>query len=497
MSVPEGWEIVIGIETHCQLLTESKLFSDAPAEFSADPNLNACEVDLGLPGVLPVPNRRAIEAAIRFGLAVGATVNEFSEFARKNYFYPDLPKGYQISQYEHPILTGGSVAIGDGADERDIRLTRAHLEEDAGKLLHDRWADRSGVDLNRAGVPLLEIVSEPELRTSAEAGDYARRLHQLVQHLDICDGQLQNGSFRCDVNVSVRPAGSGDFGTRCEIKNLNSFRFLQQAIDHEAARQVELIEAGEEILQETRLFDPASGKTRSMRSKEEAQDYRYFPDPDLLPLRVSAEWVAEVRRGMPELPRERERRYTGELGLSPYDASVLTADRDLASYYDATVAEAGAEQAKLCANWVTGEISARLNKLGTAPADIPVSPGKLARLLARVADKTISGTAAKGVLDDMWDSDSEADRIIEDKGLKQIGDEGELEKILDGIIADNPGQFEKLVGGKDRIAGFFVGQAMKATGGKADPSVLNRIVRERAAAEAAKKGESPEGDGGE
>ena len=479
MNASETWESVIGIETHCQLLTASKMFSDAPAEFSVDPNCNACEIDLGLPGVLPAPNRKAVEAAVRFGLAVGATVNRFSEFARKNYFYPDLPKGYQISQYEYPLLTGGSLEIGDGEPTRTVVLTRAHLEEDAGKLLHDRWDDRSGVDLNRAGVPLLEIVTEPDLRSAAEAVAYAKLLHQLVRCLGICDGNMQQGSFRCDVNVSIRLLGTEELGTRCEVKNLNSFRFLQQAIEYEIKRQIEVVKGGSKVEQETRLFDASTGKTRSMRSKEEAQDYRYFPDPDLLPLLVEDEWVDELRRSLPELPWERRARYVEQLSLSAYDASVLTDDNELANYFDALVGVLGNGSAKLCANWVAGEINALINRHDVMPAQIPISPEQLAGLLARVSDKTVSGTAAKTVLEEMWERSASADEIIESRGLKQINDPDELAGVADRLIEENRGQFRKLVEGKDKLLGFFVGLGMKATRGKADPALLNKLIKER------------------
>ncbi len=476
LAMSDKWESVIGIETHCQLLTDSKMFSDAPACYSSEPNGQACEVDLALPGVLPVPNRLAVEKAIRFGLAAECTINSFSEFARKNYFYPDLPKGYQISQFEHPVLTGGSLEIGT----RTVRLTRAHLEEDAGKLVHDKWDEFSGVDLNRAGTPLLEIVTEPDLRSSDEAVDYAKRLHQLVRYINICDGNMQQGSFRCDINVSIRRHGSTEFGTRCEIKNLNSFRFLQQAIEYEIKRQIGKVESGEDIKQETRLFDPSTGKTKSMRSKEEAQDYRYFPDPDLLPLHISEEWIESVRNSMPELPWERKSRYTSQLELSDYDASVLTSDKDLAQFFDDLLSETGVGEAKLCANWVAGEVNAFLNRNSLSPAALQISPARLARLLRRISDKTISNTMAKSVLEEMWDSNDEADAIIERKGLKQIADPEQLEQIVSGIIEANPKQFQQLLEGKDRLTGFFVGQAMKATQGKGDPALLSEIVKRKA-----------------
>lgn len=483
--MPErDWESVIGLEVHCQLSSASKIFSDAPAGFAEDPNSQACEVDLALPGTLPVLNRDVVEKAMRFGMAVGAEISRSSEFARKNYFYPDLPKGYQISQYEHPILTGGSVEIdcGDGV-RKTVRLVRAHLEEDAGKLLHEIPGGRSGVDLNRAGTPLLEIVSEPDLRSAAEAVDYAKRLHQLVRYLGICDGNMQHGSLRCDANVSVRPKGSETLGTRAEIKNLNSFRYLQQAIDHEIARQVALIEGGGEVAQETRLFNPGTGKTREMRSKEEAHDYRYFPDPDLLPLEIGEEWIGQVRSAMPELPWERKARYVSELGLGEYDAGVLTADPDLAEYFDRAVAALGKESAKLCANWVAGDLSAHLNRSGLGASGMPVSPERLAGLLRRVADSTVSGPAAKAILEEMWEGTEEADAIIERKGLRQITDTSELEKVVDAVIEGNPDQFRQLCGGKERLLGYFVGQAMKATKGKGNPALIGDIVKGRVRAE--------------
>ncbi len=474
------WESVIGLEVHCQLSSASKIFSDASAAYSDDPNGQACEVDLALPGTLPVLNRDVVEKTLRFGLAVGATINRSSEFARKNYFYPDLPKGYQISQYEHPILTGGSIRIdADGGGEKTVRLVRAHLEEDAGKLLHEIPGDRSGVDLNRAGTPLLEIVSEPGLRSAAEAVDYARRLHQLVRHLGICDGNMQHGSLRCDANVSVRPRGSDTLGTRAEIKNLNSFRYLQQAIDHEIARQVAVIEGGGAVVQETRLFNPSTGETRAMRSKEEAHDYRYFPDPDLLPLEIDDEWVAAVRASMPELPWERRARYADKLGLGDYDAAVLAADPDLAAYFDRAVSELGEGSAKLCANWVAGEVSAHLNRSGLSPSQAPVSPGRLVGLLRRVADSTVSGSAAKAVLEEMWDGDTDADTVIERKGLRQITDTSELEQVVDSVIAAHAGQFRQLCDGKERLLGFLVGQSMKATKGKGNPALISKILQER------------------
>ena len=476
------WETVIGLEVHAQLLTESKIFSDASARYCDSPNLQACEIDLGLPGVLPTLNRDAVAKAILFGIAVGATVNRFSEFARKNYFYPDLPKGYQISQYEYPILTGGLVTIDLAGGEKTVRLIRAHLEEDAGKLIHDNWGNWSGVDLNRAGTPLLEIVSEPDLRTAAEAAAYARALHSLARYLNICDGNMQEGSFRIDANISVRRReGGGDapFGTRCEIKNLNSFRFLEQAIEFESRRQIAVIEGGGKVAQETRLFDSQRGETRPMRSKEEAHDYRYFPDPDLPPLVVADSWIEEIRRTMPELPDDKRRRFAEEFGLSSYDAATLTAERDLAEYFEAVARQLG-DNHKLCANWVLGEFSAHLNKNAASVADAPPPP-RLAELLARIIDNTISGKIAKAVFEEMWESGESADSIIEKKGLRQITDDSALEKTVNDIIAAHPNQVAQYRAGKEKLLGFFVGQVMKATQGKANPNSVNQTIRSKLA----------------
>jgi aspartyl-tRNA(Asn)/glutamyl-tRNA(Gln) amidotransferase subunit B len=474
------WEIVVGLEVHAQLSTRSKIFSGAATAFGAAPNAQACAVDIALPGVLPVLNRGAVEKAVRFGLAVGASINRRSVFARKNYFYPDLPKGYQISQYELPVVAGGEVRVPLKEGEKTVRLVRAHLEEDAGKSLHEDFHGLSGIDLNRAGTPLLEIVSEPDLRGSQEPVAYAKTLHSLVRYLDICDGNMQEGSFRCDANVSVRPQGSDRLGTRCEIKNLNSFRFLEKAIEYEAARQIAIIEDGGTIRQETRLFDADRGETRSMRSKEEAHDYRYFPDPDLLPLEISEAWLDEVRRSLPELPEAKRARFVSAYGISPYDAAVLTSTRELAAYFEETVAMLPAEP-KLCANWVMGEVSGHLNRDGLEINHSPVSSVALAGLLRRIGDGTISGKIAKDVFEAMWTGAGGADAIIGAQGLRQISDSGELERIVDGIIAANPGQLADYRAGRDKLFAFFVGQVMKQTQGKANPAQVNDILSRKLA----------------
>jgi len=483
-----NWEVVIGLETHAQLSTQSKIFSGAGTAFGAPPNTQASVIDLALPGVLPVLNEGAVERAIRFGLAVGAKIADQSIFARKNYFYPDLPKGYQISQYERPVVQGGTLSIavapkGGGPYAKTVRLTRAHLEEDAGKSLHEGAQldrDQSGIDLNRAGTPLLEIVSEPDLRSSAEAVAYARALHSLVVWLGICDGNMQEGSFRCDANVSVRPVGSDTFGTRVEIKNLNSFRFLQQAIDHEVRRQIELLEDGGRVVQETRLYDPDRDETRSMRSKEDAMDYRYFPDPDLLPLAVSREWIERVRSTLPELPGALRERFVREHGLTDYDASVLTGSKALAGYYEA-VAAAVADR-KAAANWVMGELSAALNSAGIGIESAPVSAVQLAGLINRVLDGTINQKTAKDVFAALWSREaSSADAIIEERGLRQISDAGAIEKIIDEVLAAHPGPVAEFRAGKEKAFNSLVGQAMKATRGKANPQQLNDLLRRKLA----------------
>jgi aspartyl-tRNA(Asn)/glutamyl-tRNA(Gln) amidotransferase subunit B len=476
-----NWEIVVGLEVHAQLSTRSKIFSGAATAFGAAPNAQACAVDIALPGVLPVLNRAAVEKAIRFGLAVGATISRRSVFARKNYFYPDLPKGYQISQYELPVVSGGEVRIHLKDGEKTVRLVRAHLEEDAGKSLHEDFHGLSGIDLNRAGTPLLEIVSEPDLRGSQEAVAYAKTLHSLVRYLEICDGNMQEGSFRCDANVSVRPLGSEVLGTRCEIKNLNSFRFLEKAIEYEAARQIAIIEEGGIIRQETRLFDSDKDETRSMRSKEDAHDYRYFPDPDLLPLDISEAWLQEVRQTLPELPEAKRARFVSAFAISPYDAAVLTSSRELAAYFEDT-ANALESEPKLAANWVMGEVSGHLNRDGLEVAQSPISSGALAVLLKRILDGTISGKIAKEVFEAMWAGEGDADTIIKARGLEQISDSGELERIVDDIIAANPTQVTDYRGGRDKLFAFFVGQVMKQTKGKANPAQVNDILRTKLSA---------------
>ena len=477
------WEAVIGLEAHVQLLTQSKIFSPAPNAFGAEPNAQASVIDLALPGVLPVLNRAAVECAIRFGCAVDARIAERSVFARKNYFYPDLPKGYQISQYELPVVQGGSVSclVSPRPGEpytKTVQLTRAHLEEDAGKSLHEAFRDQSGIDLNRAGTPLLEIVSEPDMRSSAEAVAYARALHALVVWLDICDGNMQEGSFRCDANVSVRPSGDARFGTRVEIKNLNSFRFLQQAIEHEIARQIELIEDGGQVVQETRLYDPNLDQTRSMRSKEDAMDYRYFPDPDLLPLQVSTEWIERVRASLPELPGAMRTRLTSQYGLGSYDAALLTSSRPLAHYFEA--AARGAPDPKAVANWVNGEVSAALNAAGLSIERCPVSPAQLAALLSRVGDGTINQKIAKDVFAALWEAKAESvDAYIDAQGLRQISDAAAIEAIVDQVLAANGAMVAEFKSGKEKAFNALVGQAMKASRGKANPAQVTAILRRR------------------
>ncbi|MFD1558731.1 Asp-tRNA(Asn)/Glu-tRNA(Gln) amidotransferase subunit GatB [Paraburkholderia silviterrae] len=485
------WEVVIGLETHAQLSTASKIFSGASTQFGAAPNTQACPVDLALPGVLPVMNRGAVERAIRFGLAIDATVAPRSIFARKNYFYPDLPKGYQISQYEIPVVQGGQITIqvpanekaGKDAYEKTINLTRAHLEEDAGKSLHEDFAGMTGIDLNRAGTPLLEIVTEPEMRSAAEAVAYAKSLHTLVVWLGICDGNMQEGSFRCDANVSVRPVGQKEFGTRAEIKNLNSFRFLEEAIQYEVRRQIELIEDGGTVVQETRLYDPDKRETRSMRSKEDAHDYRYFPDPDLMPLVIDAAWIARVKGEMPELPATMQTRFVEQYGVTPYDANVLTSTKAMAVYFEAVVAKTGASQAKAAANWLMGEVSSQLNREGLDIDASPVSAAQFALLIQRIADGTISNKIAKEVFQAMWDekaADVDAvDRIIEAKGLKQISDTGALEAIIDEVLAANPKSVEEFRAGKEKAFNALIGQAMKATKGKANPQQVNELLKKK------------------
>lgn len=468
------WEVVIGLEIHAQLRTESKIFSGASSQVGAAPNTQASAVDLGLPGTLPVPNREVVAHAIRLGTALHAPIAERSVFARKNYFYPDLPKGYQISQMAFPIVGAGHVDVlqADGSVQR-VRITRAHLEEDAGKSVHDRVADMTAIDLNRAGTPLLEIVSEPDMSSAAQAVAYARHMHALVRWLGVCDGNMQEGSFRCDANVSVRPRGSTELGTRTEIKNLNSFRFLEQAILHEQQRQIDLIEDGGQVVQQTRLYDPDADETRAMRSKEEANDYRYFPDPDLPPLLVDQTFIASVRERMPELQAARCARFTDELQVSAADAAVLCSERDVADAFEATVA-AGAPP-RLAANWLIGDVFAALKRHALEMDALPVTPARLAGLLVRIDDGTISNTIAKQVFETMWASDDSADAIIEREGLRQISDSGAIESLVDGVIAAHPDQVQQFRDGKTKLIGFFVGAAMKASGGKANPAQLNEV----------------------
>lgn len=480
------WEVVIGIETHAQLSTVSKIFSGASTAFGAAPNTQACAVDLALPGVLPVLNKKAVECAIRFGLAIGAEVAQKSIFARKNYFYPDLPKGYQISQMDLPVVVGGNITLqvgsGDKVYEKVVRLTRAHLEEDAGKSLHEDFHGKSGIDLNRAGTPLLEIVSEPDMRSSDEAVAYAKSLHALVRWIGICDGNMQEGSFRCDANVSVRPKGQAEFGTRREIKNLNSFRFLKEAIDFEVQWQINEISEGRKIQQATVLFDPDAGETRMMRSKEDAHDYRYFPDPDLLPLVISSDWIDCVKADMPELPAQMRERFVREFGLSTYDATSLTANSEMAGFFQSTVEIAGKANAKPCANWIMVDLAARLNKEGRELADSPVSAAQLAGLVQRIADNTISNNIAKKVFDALWNGDgATADEIIDKQGLKQITDSGAIESLVDEVLAANPANVAEFKAGKEKAFNALVGQVMKAAKGKANPQQVNDLLKQKLA----------------
>jgi len=472
------WETVIGLEIHSQLKTKSKIFSGASTAFGAIPNSQACAVDLGLPGVLPVLNKEAVVMAIRFGLAVGAKVNKRSIFDRKNYFYPDLPKGYQISQFELPVVGEGEIEITtkDGKTKK-IGITRAHLEEDAGKSIHDLYDDYTAIDLNRAGTPLLEIVSDPDMSNAKEAVAYAKKIHALVQYIGICDGNMQEGSFRCDANVSIRKKGAEKLGTRAELKNINSFKFLEKAINLEVERQQDILEEGGSVVQETRLYDSVKNETRSMRSKEEANDYRYFPDPDLLPVEVDDELLQQIRSNLPELPTEKKQRFVSELGLSGYDAEVLTSQKSVADYFEAMLVE-GADS-KLSANWVMGELSAVLNKNQMEIDDCPVSAQAFAELVMRIADDTISGKIAKDVFKAMWQGEGSAGEIIDSKGLKQMTDSGAIEGIIDEIIANNAPQVEQYRGGNTKLLGFFVGQVMKATQGKANPKQVNQLLNEK------------------
>ncbi len=472
------WETVIGLEIHAQLNTKSKIFSSAATKFGQAPNAQACAVDLGLPGVLPVLNVEAVNKAIKFGLAVGAQINQRNIFDRKNYFYPDLPKGYQISQMDIPIVGTGEIEITLDNETKTVGITRAHLEEDAGKSVHDMFNEYTAIDLNRAGTPLLEIVSEPDMRSAKEAVAYAKKIHALVQYIDICDGNMQEGSFRCDANVSIRPMGQAALGTRAELKNINSFKFLERAINLEVERQQDILEEGGSVLQETRLYDAVKHQTRSMRSKEEANDYRYFPDPDLLPVEITDELMASIKASLPELPVEKKARFIAELGLNEYDADVLTSQKSLADYFEATL-EGNEKNAKLCANWVMGELSALLNKHQLDIEQSPVSAQALSQLVARIGDDTISGKIAKDVFKAMWAGEGSADSIIESRGLKQMTDTGAIEAIIDEIIANNAPQVEQFKSGNEKILGFFVGQAMKATQGKANPKLLNELLRQK------------------
>lgn len=475
----QGYEVVIGFETHAQLSTQSKIFSRAPVAFGAEPNTQACAVDLALPGTLPVMNKAAVEKAIRLGLALGSHIAEQSVFARKNYFYPDLPKGYQISQFEIPVVQGGEVSFFLGAERKTVRLVRAHLEEDAGKSLHEDFVGQSGIDLNRAGTPLLEIVTEPDMRSSAEAVAYAKELHKIVTWIGICDGNMQEGSFRCDANVSVRKPGA-ELGTRREIKNLNSFKFMQQAIDFEVRWQIEQIEDGHEIQQATVLFDPDTGETRAMRTKEDAADYRYFPDPDLPPLVIAREWVEQVRGAMPELPRAMAERLVRDYALPEYDATTLTQSPAMAAYFEAAAKASG--QAKLVSNWIMGEVSRRLNAEEKDIADAPVDASQLSRLIGRIADGTVSNNAAKQVFDALWIGEgSQVDAVIEAKGLKQMNDAGALEQIIDEVMAANAENVAQFRAGKEKAFNALVGQVMKASKGKANPQQVNDLLRQKLA----------------
>jgi len=471
------WEVVIGLEIHAQLATRSKIFSGAPTAYGAEPNTQACAVDLGLPGVLPVLNASVVGMAAKFGLATHSTVAEKSVFERKNYFYPDLPKGYQISQYELPIVHNGYIDIDvENGETRRIGITRAHLEEDAGKSLHEDFQGETGIDLNRAGTPLLEIVSEPDMRSAGEAVAYMKKIHELVRYLEICDGNMQEGSFRCDANVSVRPKGQEAFGTRAEIKNINSFRFVERAINYEVERQIDVIDGGGAVVQETRLYDADRNETRSMRSKEEANDYRYFPDPDLLPVELDQTFLDEIEKTLPELPDVKRERFMQVYGLSRADAAALTGSRELAEYFEHAVDASGGE-GKLCANWVMGEVSGVLNKEGRDISESPVSPGLLGGMLQRISDGTISGKIAKQVFEAMWNGEGDADTIIEKKGLRQITDSGAIEKIIRDVLDANPKQVEQYRAGQEKLLGFFVGQVMKATQGKANPGEVNKIIK--------------------
>jgi aspartyl-tRNA(Asn)/glutamyl-tRNA(Gln) amidotransferase subunit B len=470
------WEAVIGLEIHTQLATKSKIFSGASTTYGAEPNTQACVISLGMPGVLPVLNEDAVHKAVIFGMAINAEIAPYSVFARKNYFYPDLPKGYQISQFEQPIVGKGFLDIDVDGETKRVGVTRAHLEEDAGKSLHENFHGLSGIDLNRAGTPLLEIVSEPDMRSAKEAVAYMRKLHELVRYLEICDGNMQEGSFRCDANVSVRPKGQAEFGTRAEIKNINSFKFVEKAINHEIERQIELIENGGKVVQETRLYDSVKDETRSMRSKEEANDYRYFPDPDLLPVFISDELKAQVKSQLPELPEEKKLRFKTDYQLNDESATILTSSRDLANYFEEVVKLSHCEST-ICANWITGELSAALNRADLDISDSPIDATRFAGLVARIADDTISGKIGKQVFEFLWNSTDSADDIIEKQGLKQITDTGAIEAIIDTILAANEKQAQQYRDGNEKMFGFFVGQVMKAMQGKGNPAEINKILK--------------------
>jgi aspartyl-tRNA(Asn)/glutamyl-tRNA(Gln) amidotransferase subunit B len=476
-----AWEGVIGLEIHVQLATKSKIFSGASTAYGAEPNTQACAIDLGLPGVLPVLNEEAVRMAVKFGLAISANIARHSVFERKNYFYPDLPKGYQISQYELPIVHGGGIDIDvEDGTKKHIRITRAHLEEDAGKSLHEDFHGMTGIDLNRAGTPLLEVVSDPDMRSAKEAVAYMRAMHSLVRYLGICDGNMQEGSFRCDANVSVRRTSDHAYGVRTELKNLNSFRFVERAINFELERQVAVLEAGGRVTQETRLYDADNNETRALRTKEEANDYRYFPDPDLLPVELDEEFIAEVRETLPELPDARRLRLRSEYNLSTPDAVTLTHTRELADFFEATVKASGAP-ARLSANWIVGELAGALNRTGLSVTDSPVSPQLLGGLMRRISDGTVSGKLAKEVFQAMWQGEGEADAIIRKRGLEQVTDTGLIGEIVDHVLADNPAQVAQYRDGKEKLLAFFVGQVMKATGGKSDPGQVNALLKAKLA----------------
>ena len=473
------WEVVIGLEIHAQLATQSKIFSGAATRYGEEPNTQACAVDLGLPGVLPVLNEQAVMMAIKFGLAIDADISRHAVFARKNYFYPDLPKGYQISQFDQPIVGKGALSIPLADDkEKTIGITRAHLEEDAGKSMHQDFQNQTGIDLNRSGTPLLEIVSEPDMRSAQEAVAYMKKIHSLVRYLEICDGNMQEGSFRCDANVSIRPLGQAEFGTRTELKNINSFRHVEKAINIEIERQIDVVESGQTVIQETRLYDADNNETRSMRSKEEANDYRYFPDPDLLPVIIDDDTIARIRSSLPELPDEKCRRYQQTLQLSAYDAQVITSNKDMAEFYEQLLMHTDNQDPKLCANWVIGPLAGALNKADITIEHSPITSAQLAGVLVRISDNTLSGKIAKQVFDSLWLGEGkDADSIIAEKGLKQMTDSNEIAALVDTVIAQNTQQVEQYRNGKEQIFGFFVGQVMKASKGKANPAQVNALLK--------------------